>query len=149
MITVCSIEGCEHPAQTRGWCAKHYHRWQRHGDALHTERGKPQEWIRSHANYAGDECLKWPFATSGTGYGALSWNGQIITANRAMCIEAHGEPPLQGMDSAHSCGNGHLGCVNPNHLRWATRSENIEDAFKHGRRVRAKKLWLSGIGEAA
>lgn len=28
----CSIEGCEKPAKTRGWCDMHYSRWKRHGD---------------------------------------------------------------------------------------------------------------------
>lgn len=30
----CSIEGCESVALSRGWCAKHYRRWERHGDPL-------------------------------------------------------------------------------------------------------------------
>ena len=32
---LCSIEGCERPAKTRGWCATHYLRWFHHGDPLH------------------------------------------------------------------------------------------------------------------
>lgn len=28
----CSIEGCNKPAKTRGWCPGHYHRWRKHGD---------------------------------------------------------------------------------------------------------------------
>jgi hypothetical protein len=28
----CSVPTCERPARTRGWCASHYRRWQRHGD---------------------------------------------------------------------------------------------------------------------
>lgn len=30
----CSLEGCVSPVKARGWCAMHYHRWQRHGDPL-------------------------------------------------------------------------------------------------------------------
>jgi hypothetical protein len=37
--------------------------------------------------------------------------------------------------AAHSCGNGHLGCVNPRHLRWATAKENAHDELLHGRKV--------------
>jgi hypothetical protein len=31
-VTKCSVEGCENPAQSRGWCRKHYQRWYRYGD---------------------------------------------------------------------------------------------------------------------
>ncbi len=29
---LCSIDGCVSFVKGRGWCGKHYHRWQRHGD---------------------------------------------------------------------------------------------------------------------
>jgi hypothetical protein len=29
---ICSIEDCDSPAKTRGWCYKHYGAWRRHGD---------------------------------------------------------------------------------------------------------------------
>lgn len=30
----CSVEGCEKHQKARGLCSMHYHRWQRHGDAV-------------------------------------------------------------------------------------------------------------------
>lgn len=35
----CSVDGCTNAGTlTRGWCAKHYARWRRHGDPLHVDR---------------------------------------------------------------------------------------------------------------
>lgn len=31
MKTLCSVEGCETPSRTRGWCEKHYKRWYKTG----------------------------------------------------------------------------------------------------------------------
>src|SRR5699024_11381083 len=31
--TICSIDGCETRARSRGWCDKHYQRWRTYGDA--------------------------------------------------------------------------------------------------------------------
>jgi hypothetical protein len=30
------------------------------------------------------------------------------------------------------CGNGHLGCINPHHLKWKTHWENHQDRHVHG-----------------
>jgi hypothetical protein len=35
---ICSVETCDKPAQTRGWCERHYRRWVRHGDPLVAKR---------------------------------------------------------------------------------------------------------------
>lgn len=34
---LCSIEGCGNPHEARGWCPKHYMRWQRNGDPEHVD----------------------------------------------------------------------------------------------------------------
>jgi hypothetical protein len=31
---VCTVPTCQSPTKARGWCAKHYHRFQRYGDPL-------------------------------------------------------------------------------------------------------------------
>ncbi|USA40227.1 hypothetical protein NCF86_03465 [Pelagerythrobacter marinus] len=91
------------------------------------------QWIKDHVAYEGDDCLIWPFGRYPTGYGALNLpEGGTMVASRQMCREKHGEPEDESMQAAHSCGNGHLGCTNPNHVYWATRSVNEGDKVAHG-----------------
>lgn len=94
--------------------------------------GEPLKWLLAHVAYQGDECLPWPFADSGFGYGCIRLDGRSVFAHRAMCILAHGEPPSPRSEASHRCGNGHLKCVNPRHLRWTSRSQNIRERTKHG-----------------
>jgi len=42
-MQVCSIEGCDSSVLGRGWCAKHYKRWKRHGDPLAELSRQPNE----------------------------------------------------------------------------------------------------------
>lgn len=37
----CSFDGCTGSVFARGWCSKHYSRWQRHGDPAITKRQPP------------------------------------------------------------------------------------------------------------
>lgn len=36
---ICTVDECERSAEVRGWCRKHYRRWQRHGDPEAGARG--------------------------------------------------------------------------------------------------------------
>lgn len=103
------------------------------------EKGKSaaQDWLRAHVNYQGDDCLEWPFSRS-RGYGQVAINRVVKKAPRVMCEMAHGAPPAPGLEAAHSCGNGHLGCINPRHLSWKTRTENRRDRTAHGRTARGE-----------
>lgn len=95
-------------------------------------RGRGFRWLRDHAAYAGDGCLKWPFGTDGKGYGSIGHESKLYKAHRMICILAHGQPPSPAFHAAHSCGRGNKGCVNPRHLSWKTPSENQQDSVRHG-----------------
>lgn len=135
----CGVDGCNGNAHwkahgSRGFCGPHYTRLLRHGDPLGGRHspGTCIQWLEDNVSHNSAECLYWPFADGGHGYGAVQFHGRMTTASRAMCVLAHGEPPLAEMEAAHNCGRGHLGCVNPQHLRWATRAENMADKIRHG-----------------
>jgi hypothetical protein len=82
--------------------------------------------------YDGDECLDWPFAKNRSGYGRLKRDGKLHFVSRLVCQKAHGDPPSNEHQAAHSCGNGHLGCCTKRHLSWKTFQANIMDRHEHG-----------------
>lgn len=148
----CCVQECPRPVEKRGMCGGHYRRWQRNGDVQAevplraiSARGEPYRWLLDHAAYDGVVCLRWPFYSKPDGYGALSWKGRTRNASALMCEIAHGERPNDSYEAAHSCGKGHLGCVNPRHLRWATHQENGREAVQHGSFPRGETHWGSKL----
>ena len=119
----CTIDGCGSPALARGWCPKHYTRWQTHGDP----RGggpacysTPEEAFAARTERRG-ECLIWTGAKNGGGYGRLRVNGRVTQAHR-YAWECENGPIPDGMLIDHICHN--RACVNADHLRLATRQQN-------------------------
>lgn len=94
-------------------------------------QGRGIKWIRDHASYQNDACLIWPFSRIKNGYGNFGFNGKIYYAHRYMCEVAHGPPPTPEHEASHSCGRGHDGCANPNHLSWKTPSANTREGWQH------------------
>lgn len=132
---ICSVEECGKQVEARGWCKMHYMRFRRHGNlrVTRTRCGQPLGFLDDVAlPYAGDECLIWPFSRTESGYGRVWIGDQLCVASRVVCERAHGPPPSPKHEAAHSCGNGHLGCINPHHLRWALPVENAVDKRMHG-----------------
>ena len=142
--SICSIDGCDKPRESRGWCANHNRRWVKYGDPL-GGRPSPGEGPRFYQDvvlpYADkDSCLAWPFGRTSKGYGKIWVDGKTHLVSRLACAHAHGEAPTLTHEAAHSCGKGHEGCVNPHHLRWATRTENFADKIIHGTNTGARRV---------
>lgn len=96
------------------------------------DKGRNLKWLQDRVLHQGDECLIWPYSRNHQGYGQLGYHQKMRKAHRVMCILAHGEPPTPKHHAAHSCGNGHLGCVHPGHLSWKTPQENRTESNAHG-----------------
>jgi hypothetical protein len=137
--TICKIEGCGKPSHQMGMCCGHYKRWWRHGDPLagRVSNGGPLQYLKDRVGSTETRCIPWPFRRYRVGYGKVLFEGRIWKAHRLMCVMAHGEPDHPKLDAAHNCGNHN--CVNPNHLRWATRKENCADKINHGRTNRGAR----------
>lgn len=144
----CSVEGCDGRYLAKGLCSKHYQRLTKRGDldVSIAPYGAPQDWLLAHKDYQGDECLTWPFGKGGgNGRGVVKFGERPMVASRAMCIIAHGPPPFQKAEAAHSCGKGHQACVNQKHLRWATSLENKFDKVVHGTSNRGERHPLAKL----
>lgn len=130
----CAVDDCDISPIKKGLCNKHYLRLWRYGDptAGGTGNGEADKFIRSMLNATPtDDCIILPFGRKGNGYGKIYVNGKMIGAHRYVCELVHGAPD-KGMIALHSCGKGHLGCVNHKHLRWGTYSDNYQDSVAHG-----------------
>lgn len=147
---ICSIPNCSNTIAARELCDKHYRRWRTHGDPLHKTQASPGEpllFLQTNMFY--DEtvdCLLWPFSKMRYGYGHLQIAGKFHPAHRVMCELTHGSAPTETHQAAHSCNV--PGCVNPNHLRWATPKENIADQMDHGTAVFGENHPSSFLNEA-
>ena len=96
-------------------------------------RGRTEEAIKFAANFKSDACLIWPYAKSQSGYGRGWLDGRRVTAHRAVLSLASGVDYDDQRDACHNpttCNN--PSCVNPAHLRWADKSENMFDKAKAG-----------------
>jgi len=147
---VCSVDGCDNKHVGKGFCAKHRTRVIKTGSVYGlSEKYKcGVKWIERNANYSGDDCLPWPFSVSKHGRGKVCVEKRNISAPRYMCMLVHGLPPTPRHQAAHSCGNGHIGCMNPRHLSWKTSKENEADKIEHGTIRRGTSINTSKLTEA-
>jgi hypothetical protein len=150
----CSIPNCPKLASRVGLCIAHYTRLRRHGDplkgkTLKTQKRVAKHWIEAHVSHVGDGCLTWPFSCFQNGRAQLEYGGKTQNAARVMCTLAHGDPPSPKSHAAHSCGNGHLGCVHPQHIEWKTARENEADKIKHGTTSRGERNGYSKLTDEA
>ena len=124
---VCTFEGCERVQRARGWCTKHYRRWQVHGDPsiCASNQNIPvldRYWMKVKK---GPGCWEWIGGISSTGYGTFTEpvQGTSRLAHRIAYVLDVGPIP-EGMDLDHICHN--RACVRPSHLRPVSRKQNME-----------------------
>jgi hypothetical protein len=102
-----------------------------------TPHGSGLAWIGTVIAEDPDDCRFYPFSRDSSGYGRIWQDARPVGAHRYVCQIVHGPPSGARKYTLHSCGNGHLGCVTPKHLRWGTKAEDAVDRRQHGREV----LW--------
>lgn len=130
-IKLCSIDGCNKKLYAKGFCKNHYQRFRKHGDPTKTLGGRGLKFLAEIIkNPDPGACVIWTFGVGSHGYGAVWKDGQMVTAHRLALI-MHGGVDHPHLHAAHGPCHNRL-CVNPLHLRWATRKENCADKHRDG-----------------
>lgn len=79
-------------------------------------------------------CIEWPYGRQQAGYGTLVDNklGTSIVSRQVLLLTQGPPPESEGRYLAcHSCDN--PPCIAPEHLRWGTEQDNMEDRTLRGR----------------
>ena len=80
--------------------------------------------------------MEWPCAKA-SGYGCLYYDGKKHGVHRLVIEAWHGPAPA-GNEACHTCDN--RACVNPMHLYWGSRKDNVNDMMR--RRRHWSHTWL-------
>lgn len=145
-MSICSIEDCSGAVSGKGWCGKHYRRWQRTGDPLVARAYLT--WPDSLLQRREDQpngCVLFTGATTGRGYGILCVGGKFVLAHRAAYELLVGSIP-EGYEIDHECHNAdlscsggpeclHRRCTNTDHLVPKPGNENRRSSQRALRRV--------------
>lgn len=142
----CSVVGCGKPFSAKGLCEYHYKqsRVAKRPKRPKAKAGEPEAFLAAALVTNTDDCIIWPYALQNN-YPHMVWrhNRQHINVHRHVCEVAHGAPPSDDMEAAHSCGN--KACINKAHLRWKSCVANnmekwVHGAMPHGELVVSSKL---------
>jgi len=141
--TTCSIDGCDSPRRSRGWCRKHYLRWWRHGDPLSlSHRPTASERFFSKVDQGRNvDCWPWTGGSTIHGYGRFQAGesreeSRVELAHRQAWILATGLAIPDGLCVLHLCDN--PPCCNPSHLVLGTQGANVFDMVNKGRHWRSE-----------
>lgn len=122
----CSISGCGKKHYGRGYCGPHWKKFYRHGDPRikirHPKSESVEKFCRSIAISENGECLEWTGPVSGDSYAVSYLGGRQGAVHRWVMRLIYGNIPA-GKEVDHICRNRR--CVNPVHLRFLTKRENI------------------------
>lgn len=135
----CSVDGCMSTVKSRGWCAKHCRRWERHGTLEGSGRVLCRSFEQQMAVYVHktDTCWLWTGAKTSAGYGSVRdlITGKTDSAHAYVYRTLVAEVP-DGYELNHICHSDDLDCpggacphrlcVNPEHLEPVTHQTNVD-----------------------
>ena len=118
---------CDQRAIARGYCKHHWAQWRKANPGPIPKRKGVREWVEDAIRSDTTQCIVVPGITTRPKYTDPDTK-KTVRAARAVCEAVHGPPPTPKHQTAHAPGVCHnMLCINPAHLRWATREENQAD----------------------
>lgn len=154
MSNKCSVEVCERDSCCKGLCDPHYRRFSKQGEVFDRStirnkaiNGHPLDFIKKAINSDSKDCILWPFSNNGY-YGKVGYKGKSDYAHRVSLELFLGRDIIKGMEVAHSptlCSS--KLCINPKHLREATKMENERDKLVAGTITRGSNHKNSKLNE--
>ena len=119
----CTIDNCARPHKAKGLCQPHYDRKRKGLDPEGTYRfSDPADALDARSMPVTETgCLIWTGHVDPGGYGRINIDGAVVTTHRYAWERANGEIP-KGTMVDHICWV--RSCVNVDHLRLVSRSEN-------------------------
>lgn len=146
---ICQVNGCGAPHESLGYCHTHYTKVRRTGtvEPLKRRAGSLKQFVDlTLAAEASQSCVVPPGYPSDD-YHYFRHAAVLYGAHRYVCEQAHGPAYQPKLHAAHTCGR--RGCINRNHLRWATTRENMQDKHAHGTHRAGEQMHQSKLTEAA
>jgi len=122
----CTVEDCDRPHIARGFCTRHYRRWQKYGDPLGAHEWPLRTLLQNAATLTGPGPCEEYFGTKNRP--AYRIDGRAMPASRAVWIIAYGDPGTWHV--LHDCGNDR--CLRVGHLYLGTHEQNMHDCVRHG-----------------
>lgn len=142
----CKIKGCYSKKVGRGFCHKHYKRFQKYGnplvggrDYLNLSLDRPWD-IKTHLfrkrRILPNGCWEWTGQLSLGGYGRQLVKKKQYAVHRLIAFLYLDFDIFSELKVCHKCDN--RKCFNPDHLFIGTQQDNIDDMFRKGRANKQK-----------
>lgn len=133
MAQFCCIECCGKPAIAKKLCQKHYYRDKKYGSAdggIDYQKRAKDRFLKSFVKDSSG-CHVWVKSKDRNGYGKISILRKSVQAHRYSWEMYNNQKIPDDMVVMHLCNN--KCCVNPEHLKIGSRSENSAHAVMTNR----------------